>query len=262
MMRWLIPKDGISEIWTVNLGFQKFNSYYSDLSMKLNTELNRFKNVWLSKGHVLPTNENIEIELFTGIKPYDFLNEPVNKGITFIWREDPDRLWIRNIYLSKGFKKLNIGKILIPLQNIRIILLFRFLRRRLGSEFTYTVAGLGKSGIFPGFVNDARVTCFDANTEKELCNLYARSVLVIGVHGSSMILPSAHAGMTLSLMPSKRWGNFAEDILFKEHDVRLAAFQKRIIPLNLCLSDIRDIIMDMITGRDQFINKFLHSDEL
>jgi len=37
-----------------------------------------------------------------------------------------------------------------------------------------------------------------------------------------MLLPSAHAGMTVSLMPSKRWGNFAEDILFTEKDVRLA----------------------------------------
>lgn len=68
--------------------------------------------------------------------------------------------------------------------------------------------------------------------------------------------------MTVSLMPSKRWGNYAEDILFVETDIRLATFQRRIVPLNICLFDLYDIVVDMITGRDSFIKKFLHGDEL
>jgi len=262
MMKWLIPKTGIAEIWTVKLGFQKFHSYYPVLSRKINSELNRFKRVWLSKGHLLPTNENIQIEKFTGIRPYDFSDEPSNPRITFIWREDPDRLWIRNIYLSKGFKKLGFRRVLLPLQYLRIVSLFRYLKKRLGSEFTFSIAGLGKYGKFPSFIKDERVTLFTEKAEKKLCGIYAESLLVLGVHGSSMLLPSAHAGMTISLMPSRRWGNFAEDILFREQDIRLAAFQKRIVPLNLCIFDIRDILVDMVTGRDQFINKFMHSDEL
>jgi hypothetical protein len=59
-------------------------------------------------------------------------------------------------------------------------------------------------------------------------------------------------------MPSKRWGNFAEDILFSENDLRLAAFQKRIVPLNLCIYDVCDIAIDMIEGRDYFVKKFIH----
>ncbi len=262
MMRWLIPKTGIAEIWTVKLGFQKFHSFYPVLSRKINFELNRFKRVWLSKGHLLPTNENIQIEEFTGIKPYDFSDVPSNPRITFIWREDPDRLWIRNIYLSKGFKKLGFSRVLLPLQYLKVVSLFRNLRKRLGPEFTFSIAGLGKYGKFPSFINDDRVTLFTDEVEKKLCTIYAESILVLGVHGSSMLLPSAHAGMTISLMPSKRWGNFAEDILFQERDVRLASFQRRIVPLNLCISDIRDILVDMVTGRDQFIKKFMHSDEL
>ena len=63
-------------------------------------------------------------------------------------------------------------------------------------------------------------------------------------------------------MPSRRWANYAEDILFNESDVRLAAFQRRIVPLNISLMDIRDIIADMVSGRSYFIKKFVHSDEL
>ena len=262
MMKWLVPKTGIAEIWTVKLGFQKFHNYHPVLSLKINSELDRFKRVWLSKGHLLPTNENIQIEKFTGIRPYDFSDEPSNPRITFIWREDPDRLWIRNIYLSKGFKKLGFRRVLLPLQYLRVVSLFKYLRKRLGPEFTFSLAGLGKFGKFPSFIKDERVTLFTEEAEKKLCTIYAESTLVLGVHGSGMLLPSAHAGMTISLMPSKRWGNFAEDILFTEHDPRIASFQRRIVPLNLSMSDLRDIIFDMITGRDHFVKKFIHSAEL
>jgi hypothetical protein len=68
--------------------------------------------------------------------------------------------------------------------------------------------------------------------------------------------------MTISLMPSKRWGNYQEDILLVEEDPRLALFQKRILPLNLSIFDIRDIIIDMICSRNYFVKKFMHLDDL
>jgi hypothetical protein len=262
MLKWLIPMQDIAEVWTVKLGFQKFNNFYPDLSEKINSELGRFQKVWLSKGHLLPTNENIEIEKFTGVKTFDFSNHPARPRITFAWREDPGRLWIRNIYILKGFKKLGLGKILKPVQYLRVVLFFILLKKRLGTEFRYSVAGLGTWGKFPSFINDQRVQSFTEESEKQLCRLYAESVLIIGIHGSAMLLPSAHAGMAISLMPSKRWGNYAEDILFNENDIRLALFQKRIVPLNLCIYDICDIAADMVSGRDSFMKKFIHSEEL
>ena len=262
MLKWLVPRNDIAEIWTVKLGFHKFNYFYPDLSKKINSELTRFRTVWLSKGHLIPTNENIEIEKFTGIKPFNFSDFTSQPSVTFVWREDPDRLWIRNIYLLKGLKKTGMSWLLKPIQYLRVIRFFRLLKRKLGTEFIYCVAGLGQSGRFPSFIKDQRIQSFTEESEKQLCKVYAESVLVIGVHGSGMLLPSAHAGMTISLMPSKRWGNYAEDILFTENDIRLAFFQKRIVPLNLSILDICDIAVDMLTGRDYFKRKFIHSEEL
>lgn len=262
MLRWLVPVDGIAEIWTVNLGFGSFNYYYPDLTEKLNIQLGRFSKVWLSKGHLIPTNENIEIERFTGIVPFDFNKVNTKPRITFIWREDPDRLWIRNIYLLKGLKRMKLSFFLKPFHYLRVKMFFRLLKNRLGNEFKYSVAGLGRSFQFPAYINDLRVESFNEESERRLCNVYSESVLVIGVHGSGMLLPSAHAGMSVSLMPSRRWGNFAEDILYNETDIRLASFQKRIVPLNLCLFDTRDIVVDMVTGRDYFIKKFIHVSDL
>jgi hypothetical protein len=262
MLKWLIPVKYVTEIWTVKLEFRKLVNFYPDLSSKINLEINRFHNVFLSSGHVIPTNENINIEDFTGISPYDFSNQPSLPKITFIWREDPDRLWIRNFYLLKGCKKLGISKILLPFHYLRVLRIFRLLKKRLNKEYEFTITGLGKFGRFPSYIDDQRIPIFNEESEKKLCQLYSQSVLVFGVHGSSMLLPSAHAGMTISLMPSKRWGNFAEDILFTENDPRLATFQRRVLPLNISVPEIRDIVSEMITGRDYFIKKFLHSDEL
>jgi hypothetical protein len=262
MMRWLIPEKGIAEIWTVKMGFDGFHYYYPDLSEKINSQLGRFSRVFLSKGHLIPTNKNILIEKFTRVSPFDFSSQPLIPRITLIWREDPGRMWIRNIYLSKGFAKLKIGWVLMPVHYLRNLTLLYLLRKKLGTSYLYTIAGLGKSGRFPVFVDDRRVTSFNDNSEKELCRLYSQSILTIGLHGSSMLLPSAHSGMAVSLLPSKRWGNYLEDILFNEEDLRLAFFHKRIMPLNMNIFDLRDMIFEMITGRDYFIKKFVHADEL
>ena len=131
-----------------------------------------------------------------------------------------------------------------------------------GNPDVPAMAGLGKSGRFPSFINDHRVVFFDEESEKKLCSIYAESLLIIGIHGSGMLLPSAHSGMTICLMPSKRWGNFEEDIVLNENDARLSLFQKRIVPLNMCILDICDMAVDMIKGRNYFIRKFIHDDEL
>jgi hypothetical protein len=171
-------------------------------------------------------------------------------------------MWIRNIYILKGFKRLGIGKILLPFHFLRISRLLRLLKSRFGSGYNYSVAGLGTFGRFQAFIDDQRIESFNADSEIKLCKIYSESIVVIGIHGSSMLLPSAHAGMTVSLMPSKRWGNYLEDILFTENDLRHGSFQKRVIPLNISLNEIRDIVIDMIEGRDYFIKKFVHSNEL
>jgi hypothetical protein len=262
MLKWLVPEKGIAEIWTVNLGFSKLKNFYPDLSAKINKQIERFDKVWLSKGHLIPTNKNIEIEEFTSIKPFDFLNVPELPRITFIWREDPDRLWIRNFYLLKGFKKLMLSKVLLPIHYLRVVLIFNLLKKKLDKRYRYSVTGLGKFGKLPSYIDDQRIHAFDNESEKRLCRIYSESILVFGVHGSSMLLPSAHAGMTISIMPSKRWGNFAEDILFNESDIRLATFQRRVMPMNISIYDLKDIVYDMVSGRDYFITKFMHSEDL
>jgi hypothetical protein len=256
-LKWLLPKEGIAEVWTVSLSFNQLREYHSDLTYKINKELLRFKEVYISSAPLCP-NE-VTISKFSKIEPYNFDDKPSKPKITFIWREDVNRFWFKSYWLYGGLRKLGLATIILPFHYIRILLFLYLMNFKLkGKNYQITLAGLGQFGWFPNFIEDHRVKNFNKESEIYTCKVYAESELVVGVHGSSMILPSAHAGMTVSIMPLKRWGNFIEDILYSEEDVRLAAFQKRVIPMNTTLLETVDICTNMLMGRDTFVRKFIY----
>lgn len=256
-LRWLLPAEGIAEIWTVGLSFNQLKEYHSDLSVQINEQFKRFDDVQLSHAPLCP--KDVEIVKFSKIAPYSFQNRPLKPRVTFVWREDANRFWFKSYWFYGGLRKLGLGTILLPFHYARTLLFLYLLKGRLKRHnYQLTLAGLGKFGWFPDFIDDQRVTNFNKETEVSSCQIYAESELVVGVHGSSMILPSAHAAMTVSMMPPRRWGNFAEDLLYSEEDVRLAAFQKRVIPMKTTLSETIDIVAGMLTGRDYFIKKFIY----
>ncbi len=259
-LKWLLPKEGIDEVWVAHVSFDMMRHYYKDLNDKIQTEFQRFDEVYFSSAHLCPTN--IDIEKFTKIKPYNFDQKSKKPRITFVWREDVNRFWIKSYWIYGVLRKMKIAKILLPLHYLRVLIFLLFLHNKIkGKGYQISLAGLGNFGWFPAFVDDKRITSFDKQTEIDTCTIYAQSELVIGVHGSSMILPSAHAGMTINIMPLKRWGNFIEDILYSENEDRLASFQKRVIPMNTTIFETCDITTNMLFGRSYFIKKFLYNQE-
>lgn len=255
-LKWLLPKEGIDEIWIVNMSFRQMNYFYTELNRKIKVEIDRFTQVSFSEGHLCP--KNIKIEEFSKIRPYDFDSPPKQPRISIIWRQDVNRLWIKSYWIYGIMRKIGIAKILLPLNYLRYLTLVFLLKYKFKGNYKITILGLGTFGIFPKFVDDKRLDKFNEINEFETTEIYSESTLVIGIHGSSLILPSAHAGMTISIMPVKRWGNFAEDLIFSEDDLRLAFFQKRIIPIKISLFEILDICESMLKGRGYFINKFLY----
>ena len=85
-----------------------------------------------------------------------------------------------------------------------------------------------------------------------LCNCYAKSDVVIGVHGSNMLLPSAHANMVLDIMPKDRWGNVTQDVIYQENDNRMTSFRIRYIPIETKVSSLAFIAQSMINGFEKY----------
>lgn len=52
---------------------------------------------------------------------------------------------------------------------------------------------------------------------------------MVGVHGSSMLLPSAHAGASLEIAWGPNLPNAVQDLLVREEDARLALFRHRTV---------------------------------
>ncbi len=243
-LRWMVP-SGVAEVWSVDIAWSEAREFFPDLDRKIHSECARFSQVFLSRAHAHP--RDFDIAFFTGVSRHDF--DSTELLVTCVWRED--RPWLKSDFITRACRHLPIRLPLLWSQNWKVRRLFRGLRKRLpGARFS--VAGLGVSTCFPGWVEDERVACYAPGLERRLCEVYSRSRLVVGVHGSHMLLPTGHAGMSVVLMPKSRWRNMANDVLYHEPDSRMAAYRYRYIPTTTDMGTLVRMIVDQLEGCDHF----------
>ena len=245
-LRWMVP-PGVAEVWLVDLPLSRARSFRPRLDQLIQAECARFEEVYLSPAFSHPAD--FDVSRFTGVPKHDF--KAARYRVTFIWREDRPWSTLDLVQRSRVARRL-----LLRWQNHKVRRLFATLRRTL-PDALFTVAGLGKATGFPEWIEDRRVARFDPETERQTCQVYSESRLVVGVHGSNMLLPSGHAGMTLDLMPDGRWGNFAQDILYQEEDVRLATYRYRFLPIRSDLAAIARCAAEQLAGHDYFCKQML-----
>ncbi len=251
-LRWLVP-EAVDEVWTVELPFGRARAFYPDFDRQVSEQLRRFERVWLSPAHSHPAQ--FDIAPFTGVRPHGFGTGPYR--ITYVWRAG--RAW-RPAGVSKAFGFRDDA----ARQRCGVMRVFELLRKRV-PEAKLTVAGIGRAGgAFPAWVEDLRVERPTEVDERALCAAYAESRLVIGPHGSNMLLASALAGMTLDLMPPERWGNFAQDVLYQAvpeeagHPA-VRSWRYRFIPEETALTTIADVAAGMVTKWPEFVNNMVYT---
>lgn len=249
-LRWMVP-EGVGEIWSVGLSLGKMQKFYPDLHRTINKECSRFSEISLSPAYSHP--RAFDISTYTKVSRHDFSSDSFR--ITFIWRND--RLWYQESFFFKVMRKLGFMRPFVWYQKKKIIKLFAKLKSELPIAH-YTVAGIGKDGIFPPWIDDQRLNPHLSDIqEQDLCKVYAESRVVIGVHGSNMLLPSAHAGMVIDLMPDDRWGNIIQDILYQEEDNRFASYLYRYLPLDVDIDTLVKVISLQIGDYYGFINRMM-----
>lgn len=231
-LEWLVPEE-IAEAWIFDLPLRDGTLWNDKLAAEIEARLEPFNEVHLSVAFSHPHSQDFEIERFTKVSPFplkDFgkhRNKPV---ITYIWRDD--RRWESTRTQSKFAKlkrKAGISNSQIDKQKHKVTEFAEAMRE----EFplvNFAVVGLGEPGGFPGWISDLRLTKLNAEAERKWCEQYAASHIVVGVHGSNMLLPSAHAAAVIELIDGERRGNFLQDILFRETDAREMFFRYRFLP--------------------------------
>jgi hypothetical protein len=213
---WLVP-EGTAEVWTVDLNLSQARDWYNSLNNTIHKEFKRFDKVYLSLAFPHPDFAKIDITKFTGIKRFNISEFDKSKPIiTFIYRED--RLWLSSSFgnflflIIKDYKFFALFKLLlISRQNRRINKLFKVLNKMIPGA-TFYLAGLGKKRKCASFINDLREEKITNETELTWCKLYSHSHLVIGVHGSNMLLPTALSAGFIEILPASRYVNIMQDI--------------------------------------------------
>lgn len=229
---WLVP-DYVDEVWSVDLKLSQLKNWYTSLDDQFHTFLSAFKTVQLAYNFPHAYTEELPIQDFTKVKPF-LIEEFSRKTLTatFIYRTD--RLWHKNefeyfTYLvcrKVGLLKLT-KSLFFFLQNQRIEKVEALLRRQYPA-MVFNVVGLGKEGNLNKRINDLRVLRPSEKDELHWCNMYSESHVVVGIHGSNMLLPTGHAAAFVELLPMDRTGNLTQDIITR-YKGRVALFMGRFI---------------------------------
>ncbi|MDX9750646.1 MAG: hypothetical protein RBT71_06160 [Flavobacteriales bacterium] len=230
--RWLVP-DGTAEVWTVDLGLGGMPGWHTAIDTFVQDQLPRFEEVFLGRGYAHPEFAPVRIERFTGTPAFplaEFDSRP--RHVTFVVRED--RLWFAGplhklAYRAAGALGLKgaLGRCFVAGQDRLVRRTMKAIRRTL-PDVRFTVVGMGRPGGLGHLATDLRTIAIDEQVERGWVRAYANSQVVVGVHGSNMLLPTAHAAGCVEILPHDRTGNIVQDISVRWHD-RMQLFLYRFV---------------------------------
>jgi hypothetical protein len=239
LLAWMVP-DGVAHVWSVGLPLRRGTEWNEWLAREIRRRVEAFDRVSLSHALSHPRPDEFNIERFTRVKPFpldEWDARSERPSVTFIWRDD--RPWHAPTTDSPPLTRREQLKRLIASQSRSrmgqaelVSELAEALRRDLPA-LDFAVAGLAKNVgrvELPEWIGDLRRPALDEAAERGWCERYAASHVVVGVHGSNMLLPSAHAGGVVELIGPERWGNFTQDVLFRDAgDCRETLFRYRFV---------------------------------
>lgn len=253
-LKWLVP-DGVSEVWTTDLSLTDARGWHDGAARAIREELERFDEVWLSKSFSHPRPEDVDIERFTRVRPFAktvWGTPPEDAVVTFIWRED--RLWLPPSWRSRSRRAVprivrGAPTHLRHAQIAQVIELGQELREAF-PRLTYNVVGVGDPFDAPAWLSQSVTRNVNEDVERAWCETYASSHVVVGVHGSNMLLPSAHAGSVVELVPEDRWGNVVQDLVISRLHVREALRTYLHVPTSTSTEECAVIVRTLLESHD------------
>lgn len=251
-LAWLVP-DYVAEVWIIDTPLSALKRGIAGFDAWINRQLTRFRSVVLSDARIHFDHRTTRFADFTRTAKFD-LNQfdtlPVH--LTFVLRED--RLWLRYGWEQLLFRVVNRLGLLkttrgwwLMRQNQQFRQLAGHIQQHL-PQARLTAVGLGKAGGLGGQLTDARQPApLPTEVERQWCSLYARSQVVVGVHGSGLLLPTSLAAGFISLLPPDKLAHYAEDVLLAHDNPIHQTLLGRFLPTSTSPRQVAAYLITMVT---------------
>lgn len=232
---WLVP-DYVDEVWVVDAPFRDQRRRMPGLARKFEERIAALDDVYLA--HMF-TENCVDIERFTKIAPYRFDRPPapIAPKLTYVWRDD--RCWTYRGNPAPGTD-----------HNAQQAELVSALANRLRLEIPrldVAVIGHGTSQKLQPGIADLRFDVHDAANDRAAIERCAQSDVVVGVHGSNMILPAAHAASAVELVVAHFWSHTVTTWSWLNRMPATSALQRyRLLPMSSSLTDIASVVYGQI----------------
>lgn len=233
--RWLVP-DGAAEIWSVDIALREGREWFDDLARQVSELLETIPPAAIEGGL---GRRSVDIATFTRVEPFD-RGRPealATPRVTFIWRSD--RCWTLGITPAEGAEA--IAEQAMLMSSLAMTL------RQAMPQLAIAVAGIGRDSALPDWVEDHRIASGGKIDELAWLDLYRSSHVVLGVHGSNMLLPAAHAATAIELVPPGKWQHVGDTYDFVRGSDGLQALRNfRFLPTATSPRDVAAVVQVMI----------------
>ena len=229
---WLAPK-GVDELWIVTGKMSRMGNYIVSLQEFVKTQLKEIKRLDLSVAKVYHDLAKIDPEPFLKIRSFDISKfDELPYTVTFVLRDD--RYWhatklddfVNRALISLGIRKPFKGYF-IWRQNRLVKKTIKKLR-----DVRVNIIGMGTAAI-------------TTELEKQWCDTYSRSHVVIGVHGSNMLIPTSLAAGFIDILPGHKIAHLGEDIVLR-HEGRAAVLLGRHVDQLISPSLMAEHVTEML----------------
>ena len=217
-MEWLLPPT-LAETWIIHQPLKMLDNKLEGLDEFVHKQLERFEQVYLSHTFThLDHTRYIDMEKMLKRSRFDLATfERQPPCITFVLRED--RCWHRwksFDFLMKLSVKAGVWEktkaLFVSRQNQLIKKTAEAIKQAIPEVRLYAT-GLGKTGSLWDGIEDLRTEKIQSETEALWNATYAQSHLVIGIHGSGMMIPTALAAGFINILPRHKLEHLGEDTL-------------------------------------------------
>lgn len=264
-LAWLVP--AAASTIQVDIPFRAAEEWIAGLDEAVHEAVGSYRELVIAPAVSQPplSEDDLAQLLGAGFTPRDFWSrsddqtEPV---VTIVLRED--RLWLgeRAPLVIRLARRLSPGtsRRLATKHQLRCVARMVEELRRLRPSVRFTAVGLGTTGALPSGVLDLRTTEMTDAREREWLDAYARSRVIVGVHGSNMLLPSALGGAVVDLLPLEKLRNITQDLIIaaeSEREPKLCLFRYRILPLSTGPRVVAATVASILAGADRHLQNVI-----